>query len=85
LEYFYNNFIKGIVLKDLYAFMKDLETKVVDKDGKEKSKNSVSTRARKVACLKSYFNYLQNKAKIITVIQLLNLKVLRFQIKRSCF
>jgi site-specific recombinase XerD len=46
--------------------MQDLEKKIEDKDGKEKSKNSPATRARKVACLKSYFNYLQNKAKLIT-------------------
>ena len=60
-----NNFIKGITLKDLHAFVIDLAEEIIDKNGNKKCKNSEATRARKVACIKSYFNYLQYKAKLI--------------------
>ena len=48
--------IRSIKLRDLYAFMSFIE--------KYRS-NSAYSRARKVACLKSYFKYLSVKAKII--------------------
>lgn len=51
-----NNFIKKIKLSELYAFMSFLE---------KYRNNSAYARARKVATLKSFFKYLQNKAKII--------------------
>ncbi len=51
-----NNFIKKIKLSELYAFMSFLE---------KYRNNSTYARARKVATLKSFFKYLQNKAKII--------------------
>ncbi|MBP1888442.1 site-specific recombinase XerD [Clostridium moniliforme] len=49
-------FIKDIKLSELYAFMSFLE---------KYRHNSSYARARKVATLKSFFKYLQNKAKII--------------------
>lgn len=48
--------IKSIKLRDLYAFMSFIE---------KYRNNSSYSRARKVACLKSYFKYLSGKAKII--------------------
>lgn len=51
-----NYFIKKIKLSELYAFMSFLE---------KYRNNSAYARARKVATLKSFFKYLQNKAKII--------------------
>lgn len=50
------NFIKRIKLNDLYAFL----SFVAKKRG-----NSQYARARKVACLKSFFKYLTNKVKLI--------------------
>ena len=52
-----DNFIQSIKLRDLYAFMSFTE---------KYRKNSAYARARKVATLKSYFKFLQGKAKIIT-------------------
>ncbi|MGL4875215.1 MAG: tyrosine recombinase XerC [Clostridium sp.] len=49
-------FIRGVKLSELYAFMSFLE---------RYRNNSSYARARKVATLKSFFKYLQNKAKII--------------------
>lgn len=51
-------FIKKISLSDLYAFMSYLS---IDKS------NKVASRARKVACIKSFFNYLSTKAKILEI------------------
>lgn len=51
-----NDFIKSIRLRDLYAFMSFTE---------KYRQNSAYARARKVATLKSYFKFLQSKAKII--------------------
>ena len=51
-----NAFIKKIRLSELYAFMSFLE---------KYRNNSAYARARKVATLKSFFKYLQNKVKII--------------------
>lgn len=51
-----NAFIKGIKLRDLYAFMSFIE---------KYRGNSAYSRARKVATLKSYFKFLTGKAKII--------------------
>ena len=48
--------IKKIDLTDLYSFMSYTSTKL---------KNSAVTRARKVACLKSFYKYLFNKIKVI--------------------
>lgn len=50
------NFIKDITLSDLYAFLSFTE---------KQRNNGTYARARKVATIKSYFNYLQGKAKII--------------------
>ena len=50
------NFIRKISLSDLYAFMSYLS---IDKS------NKVASRARKVACIKSFFNYLTTKAKVL--------------------
>lgn len=50
------DFIKKISLSDLYAYMSFLS---IDKS------NKVASRARKVASIKSFFNYLANKAKLI--------------------
>ena len=51
-------FIKKISLSDLYAFMSYLS---IDKS------NKVASRARKVACIKSFFNYLTTKAKVLEI------------------
>ncbi|HHW00387.1 MAG TPA: tyrosine recombinase XerC [Clostridiaceae bacterium] len=48
--------IKSLTLSDLYAFMSFLSSE---------RNNSPSARARKVASLKSFFNYLSNKAKVL--------------------
>lgn len=48
--------VKGITLSDLYSFMSFLS--------RERDNNS-SSRARKVASIKSFFNYLTNKAKLL--------------------
>ncbi len=50
------NLIKSVTLSDLYAFMSFVSN---DRD------NSAHARARKVASLKSFFNYLFNKAKFL--------------------
>ena len=50
------NLIKAISLSDLYSFMSYLSR---ERD------NNASTRARKVACIKSFFNFITNKAKIL--------------------
>ncbi len=52
------SFIKKISLSDLYAFMSYLS---IDKS------NKVASRARKVACIKSFFNYLTTKAKVLEI------------------
>lgn len=52
------DFIKKISLSDLYAFMSYLS---IDKS------NKVASRARKVACIKSFFNYLTTKAKVLEI------------------
>ena len=51
-----DEFIKSIKLRDLYAFMSFIE---------KYRGNSSYARARKVATLKSYFKFLQGKAKMI--------------------
>lgn len=53
----YDDFIKNIKLRDLYAFLSFTE---------KYRNNSTYARARKVATLKSFFKYLQGKAKIIS-------------------
>lgn len=50
------DFIKKISLSDLYAYMSYLS---LDKS------NKVTSRARKVASLRSFFNYLSTKAKVL--------------------
>ncbi len=50
--------IKDVTLSDLYAFMSYVSNK---------RDNSSRARARKVASLKSFYNYLANKAKLIDV------------------
>ena len=50
-------FLKSIDLSDLYAFLSFVE---------KQRNNGTYARARKVATIKSYFNYLHGKAKIIT-------------------
>lgn len=52
------DFIKKISLSDLYAYMSYLS---LDKS------NKVTSRARKVASLRSFFNYLSTKAKVLEV------------------
>ena len=54
--YLQENFVKDITLSDLYAFLSFTE---------KQRNNGTYARARKVATIKSYFNYLQGKAKII--------------------
>lgn len=51
-----NSFIRKIKLTDLYAFLSFME---------KQRENGNYARARKVAALKSYFKFLQGKAKII--------------------
>ena len=51
-----DDFIKGVTLMDLYAFLTFVE---------KNRNNKTKTRARKVASLKSFFKFLQTKAKII--------------------
>ncbi len=48
--------VRSITLSDLYSFMSFLSR---ERD------NSARTRARKVACIRSFFNYLTTKAKIL--------------------
>lgn len=50
------DFIKNIKLTDLYAFLSFVE---------KQRNNGTYARARKVACLKSFFKFLNGKAKII--------------------
>lgn len=50
-------FLKSIDLSDLYAFLSFVE---------KQRNNGTYARARKVTTIKSYFNYLHGKAKIIT-------------------
>ena len=50
------DFVRSIVLTDLYAFLSFVE---------KQRGNGAYARARKVATFKSFFNYLQAKAKII--------------------
>lgn len=52
-----NDFIRDIKLTDIYAFLSYVE---------KNRDNSSYARARKVAALKSFFKFLQGKAKIIT-------------------
>jgi len=52
------DFIKKISLSDLYAYMSYLS---LDKS------NKVTSRARKVASLRSFFNYLSTKAKVLEI------------------
>ena len=51
-----NNFLRNIQLTDIYAFLNFVE---------KQRNNGNYARARKVAALKSYFKFLQGKAKII--------------------
>lgn len=51
-------FLERITLTDLYAYMKFLS---------DHSVNKPASRARKVASIRSFFNYLTKKAKILTV------------------
>ncbi|MDS0524518.1 tyrosine recombinase XerC [Clostridium sp. SHJSY1] len=51
-----NDFIKGIKLTDIYAYLSYVE---------KSRENGTYARARKVAALKSYFKFLYNKAKLI--------------------
>ncbi|HDK7176547.1 TPA: tyrosine-type recombinase/integrase [Clostridium botulinum] len=51
-----DNHIKSIVLEDLYNFMYFLQNE---------RHNSEKSRARKIASLKSFFNYLETKVKLI--------------------
>ena len=48
------NFVKKIQLTDIYEYLSYMSTE---------RNNSAKTRARKVACLRSYFKYMTNKAK----------------------
>ena len=50
------NFVKNIQLTDIYEYLSYMNTV---------RKNSAATRARKVACLRSYFKYMHSKAKYI--------------------
>lgn len=51
-----NDFVKDINLSDVFSFLSHLEN---DRG------NANSTRARKIACLRSFFGYLYKRAKII--------------------
>jgi site-specific recombinase XerD len=61
-----NRLLKNITLKDLDMFMSYLNEEIEGKNGKKKPRNSANTRARKLACIKSYFKYLYRVEKIIT-------------------
>lgn len=50
------DFVKKIQLTDIYEYLSYMNTV---------RKNSAATRARKVACLRSYFKYMHSKAKYI--------------------
>ena len=50
------DFVKKIQLTDIYEYLSYMNTV---------KKNSAATRARKVACLRSYFKYMHGKAKYI--------------------
>jgi len=52
-----NEIIENIKLTDLHAFLNYAEKELA---------NSPATRARKVACLQSYYNYIYKKAKIVS-------------------
>ncbi len=52
------DFVKKITLSDIYEFMNYLLT--------DRSNNS-TTRARKVSCVRTYFNYLEVKANLIEI------------------
>lgn len=49
-------FIRSITLGDIYAFLSYTN---------QKRENKASSRARKVACIRSFFNYLYSKAKLL--------------------
>lgn len=53
-----DDFIRGITLTDLYAFMTFVTLE---------RKNGSYARARKIAAIKSFFKYLESKAKILTL------------------
>ena len=55
-EHFTEENLKSIVLTDLYAFLN-----YINRERKDKA----PTRARKVACLRSFFKYAQSKANIL--------------------
>ena len=50
------DFVKRIKLTDIYEYLSYMSTE---------RNNSASTRSRKVACLRSYFKYMTNKAKYL--------------------
>ena len=50
------DFIKKVSLYDIYEFLAYISTN---------KKNAASTRARKVACIRSYFKYMTNRAKYL--------------------
>lgn len=56
VEHFTEENLKSIVLTDLYAFLN-----YINRERKDKA----PTRARKVACLRSFFKYAQSKAHIL--------------------
>lgn len=58
--------IRSITLKDLYMFMSYLQEDIEDKNGKIKNRNSSYARARKTACLKSYYEYIYKVEKIVS-------------------
>jgi len=60
-----NKLLKELTLEDLHSFIGYLSQKYIDKKGNERSINAPTTRARKVACLQSYFKYLYKIAKLI--------------------
>ena len=51
-----NAFIKNIDIDDIYTYMAFVE---------ENRENNAKTRARKISCLKSFYKYLYNRAKIL--------------------
>lgn len=52
-----DDFIRGITLSDMYSFISYISIE---------RKNGAQARARKIAAIKSFFKYLESKAKIIT-------------------
>jgi len=71
-----DNFIKKITLMDLYSFISYVTNE---------RKNNLRARARKVACIRSFFNFLHKKLKIIENNPALELETPKLDIRQPIY